>query len=82
MHRKDKPKIPNKRIQSDKVPATRVIGGWDESPFRVDSRLSQIESQRLFSPKETLKGPAGLRQSANSRHCNITTASGTYRSLG
>ena len=24
----------NKRMQSDKVPPTRVIGGWDVSPLR------------------------------------------------
>ena len=24
-------------MQSDKVPTTRVIGGWDESPYRVYS---------------------------------------------
>jgi hypothetical protein len=33
----------NKRMQSDQQTATRVIGGWDESPFRV------VRSRSLFN---------------------------------
>ena len=34
----------NKRMQLDKVPTTRVIGGWGESPLRSGTLASKISA--------------------------------------
>ncbi len=45
-----------KCMQTGKVPATRVIGGWDESPFRVSEAHRNILGVR-FVPILAVPGP-------------------------